>query len=213
MPTDRLIDQLCGDLKPSPSFQAARRLALGLGLGVAGSAAVMLLWLGVRTDLSDAISSAAFWIKFGYTLATAAAALWLLERLARPGACTRIQNIVATLPLAVMIVVGLTQWIVAAPDQRLSLTLGSSHLVCPWRIALLSIPLLAGALWALRGLAPTRPTLSGAVAGVCSGGAGAFVYAFHCGETAMPFVAVWYTAGIAVSGVAGALIGRRALRW
>lgn len=213
MPTDDLIERLGADVRPVARFYAARRLGLGLGAGTIVSAAIMLAWLGVRPDFADAMATGPFWVKFAYTLATAASALWLLERLSRPGARNAAQAAGAVAPLALMVLLGLAQWIAAAPDQRERLAMGASHDLCPWRIAALSAPLLIGGLWALRGLAPTRPTLSGAVAGVCAGGAGAFVYAFHCDESAMPFVAIWYTFGIAVSGLAGALAARRLLRW
>ncbi|HSV58580.1 MAG TPA: NrsF family protein, partial [Variovorax sp.] len=69
------------------------------------------------------------------------------------------------------------------------------------------------ALLALKGLAPTRPALAGAAAGIMAGGAGATVYALHCPELAAPFLAVWYVAGMLIPVVAGALIGPRLLRW
>ena len=46
-----------------------------------------------------------------------------------------------------------------------------------------------------------------------AGAAGAFVYCFHCTEEAAPFIAVWYTLGIAVVTAIGALLGRSLLRW
>ncbi len=213
MPTDKLIDSFCDEVRAAPRNYAARRLGIGLGLGLIVSAAVMLVWLGVRPDFSDAMATGPFWIKFAYTLGTAGAMLWLLERLARPGARTAVQTVVSGVPLTLMLVLGLIQWVAAAPGQRQHLTLGGSYDICPWRIMALSIPLLIGGLWAMRGLAPTRPALAGAIAGISAGGAGAFVYAFHCDESAMPFVAVWYTLGIAASGLVGAVIGRRLLRW
>lgn len=213
MSTDSLINRLGEEARAVPKFYAARRLGLGLGIGLVASAATMLAWLGVRPDFMEATATAPFWIKFAYTLGTAAAMLWLVERLARPGARTALQTIVAGVPLGLMALLGMAQWITAAPVDRPHLTLGASYDICPWRIVALSIPLLIGGLWAMRGLAPTRPALAGAVVGVCAGGAGAFVYAFHCDESAMPFVAIWYTLGIAASGLAGALIGRRLLRW
>jgi len=39
------------------------------------------------------------------------------------------------------------------------------------------------------------------------------VYAFHCPELALPFLAIWYVAGMALPVVAGALLGPRVLRW
>jgi hypothetical protein len=66
---------------------------------------------------------------------------------------------------------------------------------------------------ALRGLAPTRPALAGAAAGLLAGGTGATVYALHCPELAAPFLAVWYVAGIALTVLAGTLAGASVLRW
>ena len=74
------------------------------------------------------------------------------------------------------------------------------------------MPMFAALLWALKGLAPTRPALAGAAAGALAGGAGAMVYALHCPELAAPYIAVWYVAGIALPVVAGALIAPRLLR-
>ena len=213
MPTDDLIASLSKDLAPAPRRMAAKRLALGGGAGVLVAAAIMPLWLGVRPDLMAAAGSAPFWIKFAYTVAIAGSMFWLLERLGRPGARTAAQTLTAMAPPLVLLVLAAGQLAFAEASQRHHLMMGASSDVCPWRIVALALPVLAGALWALRGLAPTRLTLTGAVAGLCAGGAGAFVYAFHCDESAMPFVALWYSFGILVSGLIGALLGRRLLRW
>jgi hypothetical protein len=77
----------------------------------------------------------------------------------------------------------------------------------------LSIPALGGVLWAMRGLAPTRARMAGLAAGLLAGAVGAAGYALACGETAMTFVAIWYSLGIAMTGALGALLGPRLLRW
>jgi hypothetical protein len=46
-----------------------------------------------------------------------------------------------------------------------------------------------------------------------AGAAGAWVYAFHCDESAAPFVAIWYTLGIALVGALGGMLGQWLLRW
>jgi hypothetical protein len=68
-------------------------------------------------------------------------------------------------------------------------------------------------LFAVRRLAPTQPMRAGAAAGLLAGATGAWIYAFHCDEYAVPFLALWYTLGILIAGAAGALLGRRLLRW
>jgi hypothetical protein len=78
---------------------------------------------------------------------------------------------------------------------------------------IVSVPIFLGVFWALRSLAPTRLTLSGAVAGMLAGATGAFIYAFHCTEVSAPFMTVWYTLGIVVVGAVGAVLGRTLLHW
>jgi hypothetical protein len=85
--------------------------------------------------------------------------------------------------------------------------------VCPWRILAIGLPVLAGAVWAVRGLAPTRLAAAGLAAGACAGGLGAEIYAVACDETSAPFLAVWYTLGMAIVAALGAVAGSRLLRW
>ncbi|MDE2299455.1 MAG: DUF1109 family protein, partial [Burkholderiales bacterium] len=75
------------------------------------------------------------------------------------------------------------------------------------------LPALAGTLWAVRGLAPTRPRAAGLAAGLLAGAVGALGYALSCPEVSITFVAVWYSLGIALVGGAGAALGPRVLRW
>ena len=42
---------------------------------------------------------------------------------------------------------------------------------------------------------------------------GATLYAFHCFDDSPLFVATWYTLATLVVTAAGALVGRRLLRW
>jgi hypothetical protein len=75
------------------------------------------------------------------------------------------------------------------------------------------VPLLAALLWMLRGMAPTRPAMAGASAGLMAGAIAGLVYSLHCPETAYAFLAVWYVAGMALMTGVGALLGSRLLRW
>jgi len=93
------------------------------------------------------------------------------------------------------------------------LVLGHSSRVCAYLVTVTALPTLAAIFWALRQLAPTRLALAGAGAGLFAGAVGAFVYSFHCTEGAAPFIAIWYTLGIAVVTALGAALGPRLLRW
>ncbi len=213
MKTDDLIEQLASGLEPMPTSYVARRILLGLGAGALVSGTVMFFWLGLREDMPLAMTTGMFWVKFGYTLALFVTLVAALARVARPGGSVGSLVLAIGAPFALIVLMAAYRLMDAVPEARSSLLMGHSAQVCPWRILILSLPILAGAVWALRGLAPTRLRLSGLVAGACAGALGAWVYAFACGENAAPFVAVFYTAGIAAAAALGTLAGARVLRW
>jgi hypothetical protein len=116
-------------------------------------------------------------------------------------------------PLAVIVIMALYRYFSTPETARTALLMGGSWRSCAPSILILSVPVFVGVFWSLRALAPTRLVLAGATAGVLAGALGTFVYAFHCTESAAPFIAIWYTLGIAAVGIGGALLGRLALRW
>ena len=213
MKTDDLIDALSDRLEPTAPNAAWRRLALWVTAGVAVSAVIMLSWLGPRPDFMLATRTVMFWVKFFYTLALGGLALWAAERLGRPGLAARrpMMGWIVVVGAAALIA-GIELALAPAPMRR-HMLMGHSAMLCPWRILALAIPLLIGALAALRTLAPTRPVLTGLAGGVAAGGLAAFVYAFSCNESAMPFVALCYTLPMLAAGLIGAVAGRFALRW
>jgi hypothetical protein len=90
---------------------------------------------------------------------------------------------------------------------------GSNGLVCLVSIPFFALPMLIAEILALRQGAPTRPTLTGVVAGLFAGGVAAAIYAAHCPDDSPLFVALWYSLGIAIVALVGGLAGRLALRW
>jgi hypothetical protein len=211
--TDKLIDTLTETLAPVPRGAVLLRLVTGIGVGAVLSFLLMWTWLGPRPDLMHAMTTSAYWMKFFYTLLLALFAFWTLARLAKPSRdASRLLAVLAAV-VASLFVMATMRLMHAPPSSRMPLVMGSSARVCPWRIIALSLPILAGALWSLRALAPTRLALTGAVAGFASGAFGAWIYAFHCTESAAPFVFVFYTLGITALTAAGSLIAGRLLRW
>ncbi|MFN3376769.1 MAG: NrsF family protein [Burkholderiaceae bacterium] len=213
MKTDDLIDWLAHDAPPVPRRAVPRRLGAGVALGLAGAAVLMAAVFGLRPELARMAAEPMFWGKLAYVTAVAAVALALLWRLGRPGAR------VGAAPWALALPVGLMAWAAfatlwqALPGERMALVLGSTWRTCPFNIALLSLPALGAALWALRGAAPTRLPAAGAAAGLLAGALGALAYALHCPELQAPFLLVWYLAGMAVPTVVGGWLGPRVLRW
>jgi hypothetical protein len=213
MKTAALIDLLAARVEPVPARPWIPRLALAIVLGLAAAAVLVATLLGVNPALERHLHLPMFWTKVGFAAALLAGGGWATARLSRPGV-----DAVAAGAMVMALVTAL--WALAAFEQagataaeRPALLFGQTWRWCPLLIATLSGPGLAGALWALRGLAPTRPALAGAAAGVMAGAAATLAYALHCPEETATFIAVWYVAGIAITTLAGALIGRRWLRW
>lgn len=213
MKTDDLIAMLAAGVAPIDPHLVAKRFATALVLGGTVSLALMWIGYGVRPDLAQAASTPMLWIKLGFALAVAGAALVLTLRLSRPGVRPGKAWIGVVVPWLAITVMGLVVLADAPPQDRLALVLGRTWLSCAFSITYMAAPVFAALLWALRGLAPTRPGLAGACAGLLAGAVGVLVYALHCPEVEAPFLAVWYVLGLCVPTVIGALLGPKALRW
>jgi len=211
--TDDLIDALASDTgatRRSPP----RRLVLVAGLGALAALALVLTVLHVRHDLMPAMRGGMFWMKALYTGALGVAGYLAIERLARPGGSGWRGWILGLAALAVFAVAGTVQAMVS-PDvaHALHMLRGHSWTHCSPNILFLGLPMLALGLWAVRGMAPTRPVAAGFATGLFAGGVAATVYGLHCAENTFTFVAMWYSLGVLMVAALGAIIGRWALRW
>ena len=213
MQTDDLIAHLTGELEPVSGVEVMRILGAGLAAGLLGSLLLMTLTIGIRPDILDAMGGGAFWLKFLYTLVIALLGLKLVERMGRPGTDATWPALLIAIPVLALMSMMAMQMMPADGATRHSLLMGHSADVCSVLIAGLSLPLFAGLFWSLRRLAPTRLTEAGAAAGLLAGSAAATIYAFHCTESTATFIAIWYTAGIALTTLMGAALGRFVLRW
>ena len=211
--TDELIARLSADLKPVRRMAMARLLVGATLLSGIVAVIAMNMWLGMRPDMDAAMGTMNFWTKFSYTLAVAVLGGVATLALARPGGRIRWPWYAALGLLALLVILAFIQLARAEPDDMMPLIIGGTSLVCPWRIVVLGLPVLLGAILVLRRFAPSNPTLAGFAAGIMAGGTGAWVYSFACAETGMMFLALWYTLGIVVVGAIGAVLGRFLLRW
>jgi hypothetical protein len=211
MKTDLLIDMLARGAGPAPRALAARRLSPAAVAGLLVSGGLALAWFGAIP--AQMFATAVPWTKMAYAGALALAAAWLTARLSRPAAPIDRPRRVTAVVVAVMAIVGGASLAASPPGARLDALLGHSWLSCPWSVLALSLPALAASLWAVRGMAPTRPRAAGFAAGLLAGSVGAFGYALSCPEASPAFVAAWYTLGIVITGGVGAALGPRVLRW
>jgi hypothetical protein len=213
MNTEQLIAALSSGVEPVDPGAGRRNLMLAAAAGFVAGLPLLLILLGINPSLAQAATLPMFWVKLVFVAGLAAAGWWTVFRLSRPGAALGSPALALATPVLLMGVLALAAMVLAQADQRLALLMGSSWSVCPWRIAVLSIPSFVLMLWAVKGLAPTRLRLAGAGAGMLSGAIGALVYLLYCPELAPPFLLVWYTLGMLVPAAVGALVGPRVLRW
>jgi hypothetical protein len=213
MKTDDLVTMLATGAEPVAPAATARRHALALGWGALGAFLLMVPLLGLRADLAEAVHLPMFWLKLAFPACMALGALFAATRLSRPGVSLGKVPVALAAPVVAMWALAAIVLFGAEPDQRVGLILGKTWFVCPFLIALLSLPTFGGALWAMRGLAPTRPALAGAAAGLLAGAVATTVYALHCPEMGAPFLAIWYLLGMSMPATLGALLGPRLLRW
>jgi len=211
--SDELIDRLTSNVAPVRPGAMRAWLVGGLVAGMVAATVLMLGWLGLRPDLAAAVATPIFWAKFAFTLALTGCGLLAVERLARPGGTLRVPLAAMFATIAVTAGAGIVQVILADPEDVRRLVLGGSALVCPFYIVALSLPILVGNVLVMRRLAPTNLPAAGFAAGLLAGAAGSWVYAFHCTESGVPFITLWYVAGVLAVALLGAVLGRWLLRW
>jgi hypothetical protein len=176
------------------------------------SLAIFVMALGVRPDFTSATHNPFFDLKFAVTLALAISAILVVLPLSRPGTALGGRAWLLLVPVA-LLVTGIAFDLTMSQSTTWSdRMVGTNSRVCLTAIPAMALPLLVAALIGLRQGAATRPALSGAVAGLMSGGLAATVYAAHCTDDSPLFVATWYSMGIAGLTVVGAAAGSRALR-
>ncbi|HEY3947843.1 NrsF family protein [Phenylobacterium sp.] len=213
MRTPELIELLAADTRSVSPAAAPRRLALAALAGAGVALALVIVWLQPRPDLARAASGGFFWIKAAYTAALATAGFLATERLGRPGVSARSAALMALAVLALFETMAILQFAPMTDAARLGAIQGVSWTVCSRHIVMVAAPMTLICLLVLRRLAPTRPMAAGFAAGAFSGAVGATVYGLHCPEATFVFVGLWYTLGVLVSGLIGAVLGRFMLRW
>ncbi len=212
METDQLIRTLAAD-------NAQRALPVGIVLALALlaatplSTAMFLLGLGIRPDIVVAVRNPFFDLKFAVTLALAIPATIISVHLSRPEASLHGWGWLLLAPILVLAGAIVSEMMLPQRLPMLTRLVGHNWLVCMSAVPVLSLPLLAAALFGLRRGAPSRPAVAGAVAGLLSAGFAATLYAAHCTDDSPLFVATWYTIAAAFVAGLGALIGRKVLRY
>ena len=210
MDTDQLIRTLAAD-----NAHRARPVGVVLTLALLAAApvsfALFFAMLGIRPDVSTAMRNPFFDLKFVVTLALAISAIAVSLHLSRPEASLRGWSLLLLIPVGVLVAGIGSEMMLPQRLPMLTRLVGSNSKTCVSAIPLISLPLLAAALVGLRHGAPTRPAVTGAIAGLVSSGLAATLYAAHCTDDSPLFVATWYTLASALVAAVGAVAGRKLL--
>jgi hypothetical protein len=190
-----------------------RSLARGLVPGICIAIILFMIMARFRPDLIDAFGTIRFNAKLALNLLLLLAAGGLLLRRVRPGA--RSGPWAAALWLVpVLLTVAVVLELIALPrGQWARALIGHNSYWCLTMIPLMGLAPLAFGLLALRSSAPSRPALAGALTGLLAAGIAGLLYATHCPDDSPLFVAVWYSIAAAMLALAGAMLGKRLLRW
>lgn len=213
MKTDDLVAMLATGATPVDRHVLQRRMSVALLIGAIGSVLLMQLAFGVRPDIGRMVHVPIFWEKLAFPTVLGIGAMCAVARLSRPGRRAGNAWLVAAAPVAVVWFSALIVLIGTPADERVAMMLGQTWRVCPFNIALLSVPTFIAIQIAMRGLAPTSPRVAGAAGGLLSGAIATIAYSLHCPEMGVAFWAIWYVLGMAIPTVIGALWGPKLLRW
>ncbi len=211
MKTDDLIALMTQDAPVGLRY--GRALAIALVAGVAVSGVLLVITVGLRHNMASVFETARVLFKIVVTIALAVLAARLAMRIGRPGEALRLPALLLGLP-ALLVGAAVAAELAVLPQATWKANMvGGNALFCLFFIPVLSLAPLAGLFWALKQGAPENPTAAGAAAGLAAGAIAAAIYAWHCPDDSPLFLAAWYTIAIGVVTGAGALLGRRWLRW
>lgn len=214
MKTKDMVALLAAGVEPVDHRVLGKRFGQALLAGGAGAVLLLLLRFGLRPGLDAILMTPIFWAKVAFPLLLAAAALLAAGRLSRPGVPVSGRGWAALAVPVLLVWAAAAAALLSAPaGERMPLLMGSTWKSCPFNILFLSVPGFIAVMWAMKGLAPTRPRMAGAIGGLLAGAAATVVYCLHCPEMEVPFWAVWYLLGMLLPAALGALLGPRLLRW
>lgn len=211
MKTDDLIHLLAEDAPVGRSLTYTISVAVVSGTFI--SMAILLVTIGIRSNIFDVIHTMRVVFKIGLTLALAVTAGNLVFKVGKPG--VPLKGAAIGLSLCILVLAaGIAGELSVTPlAQWYGAMVGRNSTYCLFYIPLLSLAPLVALLWALKGGAPEYPSLAGTAAGLAAGGIGAAIYAWHYPDDSPLFVASWYVIAIASVTICGGLAGRSLLRW
>ena len=213
MKTNELIDMLSTNIEPVKGRRVWSALAAALVLSGAASFCLMLMTVGLRHDAAGTSRIGIFVPKLSFALSLVLIGGAMLSKLNRPGQDLRGLLRIVFLPFIVVGIAGAVSLALKPSTAWDRMLIGTTWVACLFCIPLFAIIPFIALIWVMRRGAPTNLKRTGAIAGLVAGAVGAAIYAFHCPDDSLPFIAVWYGLMIGACAWIGAKLGPRFLRW
>lgn len=213
MSSERLIEQLAGDLTPVRARRIAPE-ALMLTLIVALELAILAANGEFRPDLSTSLLLPQSWWKFGglgllsVIAGSCALASYAPDWTPRAG---RQFTVLAAALVAIGWVIDASQ--TAAPGSIGDRLMWRDGIECVVTMLILAVPPLIALGVLMRRGAATDLAASATASSFAGAGFGALVFSFNCPHDDPLYVVVWYAIGIVLITLAGRLILPRLTRW
>jgi hypothetical protein len=211
MTTDQLITAIAADTVPSRPF--ARSFHCATAVGIAGAGLIFFSAIGPRPDLSAALETWRFLLKFIITVPLAVSATLTTLGTARPDRWGKNWRLLLMAPLAVLMIAALFELFALPRSLWMVRLVGSNSVNCMTLIPLLAIIPLAAFVTVLRRGAPSDPGKSGAAAGLAAAAIAASFYALNCFDDSPLFVMTWYPLATSIVVALGYMLGCHTLRW
>ena len=212
MRTDDLIRALAEDKTPQ-LMSLGKAVLFALTLSIPLSAAILIVSMGFRPDISTALELWRFDFKYAVAFTLAATSGFLVLRISRPGASTELAKSCLFLVPAVVLAGVVAELFILPQDAWARAAIGNYAVVCVTVISLISLPILAALFVVLRRGAPSSPATAGATSGLLAAAFGTAVYALHCPNDSPLYLAIWYMTAIGIVTLIGAITGHKMLRW
>jgi hypothetical protein len=214
MRTDELISELSAGSPAPRRRNATATMLLTVAIACLAVAAATSVWLGLRTDLDQALSgSQAFVFNARFIVCVGTIAMTVLRDLSVPGRGATLSMMTMSVPFAALGILALHEAHEASFHQLWSHDAGASLVTCFGQALMLAVPAFAILTIGVRYLAPTNLRRAGFYLGLLAGAIAAFGFCLHDRHESFAFSAALYVAGIMTSGLVGAVVGPRVLRW
>ncbi len=213
MQNEDLIEQLSAAVRPVDAQRWPRRVLIGLGLSSAIIGLAVVFGLSLRPDLSAWTVNPAMQMKSAYTLGLSLAGTLGFLALSQPLGRYGVSLILTALFVVFAGCLALNELVYFTPEAIKRAWMAPSWAFCMGTIWALSLPVLTAAIWLMRQRAPVHPLQAGLACGLLAGALAASAYSLHCTEDSALFLFSWYTLGLGISGLTGAIAGHFALRW